>query len=77
MKAQVKAEVIEAFEINNIANDVYQHNFSHRPYQVFYFSNSNCFRISYQTIFVGHWSFVFFFPSFLESMFVVNSLVSF
>lgn len=34
MKAQVNAEVIEAFEINNIANDVYQHNFSHRPYQV-------------------------------------------
>jgi len=35
MKAQVNAEVIEAFEINNIANDVYQHNFSHRPYQVY------------------------------------------
>ncbi|CAI8592528.1 unnamed protein product [Vicia faba] len=33
MKAQVEAQVIEAFEINNIANDVYQHNFSHRPYQ--------------------------------------------
>ncbi|GAU24106.1 hypothetical protein TSUD_388990 [Trifolium subterraneum] len=33
MKAQVNAEVIEAFEINNIANDVYQHNFHHRPYQ--------------------------------------------
>ncbi|CAL5183217.1 unnamed protein product [Lathyrus oleraceus] len=33
MKAQVNAQVIEAFEINNIANDVYQHNFSHRPYQ--------------------------------------------
>ncbi|CAI8602602.1 unnamed protein product [Vicia faba] len=32
-KAQVEAQVIEAFEINNIGNDVYQHNFSHRPYQ--------------------------------------------
>jgi hypothetical protein len=37
MKAQVNAEVIEAFEINNIANDVYQHNFHHRPYQVSFF----------------------------------------
>ncbi|KAL5057636.1 hypothetical protein RYX36_029240, partial [Vicia faba] len=34
MKAQVEEQVIEAFEINNIANDVYQHNFSHRPYQI-------------------------------------------
>ncbi|KAL5099965.1 hypothetical protein RYX36_004292, partial [Vicia faba] len=33
MKAQVEAQVIEAFEINNIANDVYQHNFSHCTYQ--------------------------------------------
>lgn len=33
MKAQVKAQVVEAFEINDTANDVYQHNFGHRPYQ--------------------------------------------
>ncbi|TKY71479.1 DNA (cytosine-5)-methyltransferase [Spatholobus suberectus] len=33
MKAQVNAQVVEAFEINDTANDVYQHNFSHRPYQ--------------------------------------------
>ncbi|KAJ1434921.1 S-adenosyl-L-methionine-dependent methyltransferase [Sesbania bispinosa] len=33
MKAQVNAQVVEAFEINDIANDVYQHNFRHRPYQ--------------------------------------------
>ncbi|KAJ1396513.1 S-adenosyl-L-methionine-dependent methyltransferase [Sesbania bispinosa] len=33
MKAQVNAQVVEAFEINDIANDVYQHNFGHRPYQ--------------------------------------------
>ncbi|XP_010493804.1 PREDICTED: DNA (cytosine-5)-methyltransferase-like [Camelina sativa] len=29
----VVAEVVEAFEINDSANDVYQHNFKHRPYQ--------------------------------------------
>lgn len=34
MTAQVNAQLVEAFEINNIANDVYQHNFGHRPYQV-------------------------------------------
>ncbi|KAE9591839.1 putative tRNA (cytosine(38)-C(5))-methyltransferase [Lupinus albus] len=33
MKAGVNAEVMEAFEINDIANDVYQFNFRHRPYQ--------------------------------------------
>ena len=35
MKAGVNAEVVEAFEINDIANDVYQYNFGHRPYQVY------------------------------------------
>lgn len=34
MKSGVNAEVVEAFEINDKANDVYQHNFGHRPYQV-------------------------------------------
>ncbi|RVX19516.1 DNA (cytosine-5)-methyltransferase [Vitis vinifera] len=29
----VNAKIVEAFDINNIANDVYQHNFGHRPYQ--------------------------------------------
>ncbi|KHF97782.1 tRNA (cytosine(38)-C(5))-methyltransferase [Gossypium arboreum] len=33
MKAAVNYHVIEAFEINDKANDVYQHNFGHRPYQ--------------------------------------------
>ncbi|KAK7328128.1 hypothetical protein VNO77_22224 [Canavalia gladiata] len=33
MKAQVDAQVVEAFEINDTANDVYQHNFGHRPFQ--------------------------------------------
>ncbi|KAK7412146.1 hypothetical protein VNO78_03595 [Psophocarpus tetragonolobus] len=33
MKAQVNAQVVQAFEINDTANDVYQHNFAHRPYQ--------------------------------------------
>ncbi|WCJ30242.1 tRNA (cytosine(38)-C(5))-methyltransferase 2 [Euphorbia peplus] len=32
-KAGVNAKVVEAFDINNIANDVYQFNFRHRPYQ--------------------------------------------
>lgn len=36
MKAGVNAEVVEAFDINDKANDVYQHNFGHRPYQVFF-----------------------------------------
>lgn len=33
MKAGVDAVVVEAFDINDVANDVYQHNFGHRPYQ--------------------------------------------
>ncbi|KAM7275844.1 hypothetical protein ACFE04_017710 [Oxalis oulophora] len=33
MKAGVKADVVEAFDINDVANDVYSHNFGHRPYQ--------------------------------------------
>ncbi|KAG7551897.1 C-5 cytosine methyltransferase [Arabidopsis thaliana x Arabidopsis arenosa] len=33
MASGVVAEVVEAFEINDSANDVYQHNFKHRPYQ--------------------------------------------
>ncbi|KAK3212430.1 hypothetical protein Dsin_017136 [Dipteronia sinensis] len=32
-KAGVNAQVVEAFDINDTANDVYQHNFGHRPYQ--------------------------------------------
>lgn len=34
MEAGVDAEVIEAFDINDVANDVYEHNFGHRPCQV-------------------------------------------
>ncbi|KAL3498289.1 hypothetical protein ACH5RR_041021 [Cinchona calisaya] len=33
MKAAVNAVVVEAFDINDVANDVYQHNFGHRPCQ--------------------------------------------
>ncbi|RYQ82652.1 hypothetical protein Ahy_B10g101230 isoform A [Arachis hypogaea] len=33
IRAGVKAQVVEAFEINDRANDVYEHNFGHRPYQ--------------------------------------------
>ena len=29
----VRAEVVEAFDINDVANDVYEHNFGHRPCQ--------------------------------------------
>lgn len=37
MKAGVNAQVVEAFDINDKANDVYELNFGHRPYQVFFF----------------------------------------
>ncbi|KAI3454031.1 hypothetical protein Pfo_010694 [Paulownia fortunei] len=33
MKAGVDAVVVEAFDINDVANDVYEHNFGHRPHQ--------------------------------------------
>ncbi|CAN6543337.1 unnamed protein product [Malus baccata var. baccata] len=33
MRAGVNAEVVEAFDINDNANKVHQHNFGHRPYQ--------------------------------------------
>uniref|UniRef100_A0A6M2F9Y8 Uncharacterized protein n=1 Tax=Populus davidiana TaxID=266767 RepID=A0A6M2F9Y8_9ROSI len=33
MKAGVNAKVVEAFDINDKANDVYEYNFGHRPYQ--------------------------------------------
>ncbi|XP_059641465.1 tRNA (cytosine(38)-C(5))-methyltransferase 2 isoform X2 [Cornus florida] len=33
VRAGVNATIVEAFDINDIANDVYQHNFGHRPYQ--------------------------------------------
>lgn len=33
MKAGVNAQFVEAFDINDLANDVYQHNFGSRPYQ--------------------------------------------
>ncbi|XP_052204548.1 tRNA (cytosine(38)-C(5))-methyltransferase 2 [Diospyros lotus] len=33
-RAGVDATVVEAFDINDVANDVYEHNFGHRPCQV-------------------------------------------
>ncbi|KAH6790908.1 DNA methyltransferase-2 [Perilla frutescens var. frutescens] len=33
MEAGLDAVVVEAFDINDVANDVYEHNFGHRPYQ--------------------------------------------
>ncbi|KAK3005267.1 hypothetical protein RJ639_016454, partial [Escallonia herrerae] len=33
MKAGVNATTVEAFDINDTANDVYQHNFGYRPFQ--------------------------------------------
>ncbi|CAA2958056.1 tRNA (cytosine(38)-C(5))-methyltransferase isoform X1 [Olea europaea subsp. europaea] len=33
MRGAVNATVVEAFDINDVANDVYEHNFGHRPYQ--------------------------------------------
>lgn len=34
----VETLVLEAFDINEVANDVYEHNFGHRPSQVRVFS---------------------------------------
>ncbi|XP_076881377.1 tRNA (cytosine(38)-C(5))-methyltransferase 2 isoform X2 [Bidens hawaiensis] len=33
MKAGLNAKMVEAFDINDLANDVYAHNFGHRPFQ--------------------------------------------
>ncbi|KAK8918979.1 hypothetical protein KSP39_PZI021822 [Platanthera zijinensis] len=33
MRAGIHGQVVEAFEINDRANDVYEHNFGHRPFQ--------------------------------------------
>ncbi|PKI65423.1 hypothetical protein CRG98_014162 [Punica granatum] len=33
IKAGVDAQVVEAFDINDTTNDVYDHNFGHRPFQ--------------------------------------------
>ncbi|XP_073051837.1 tRNA (cytosine(38)-C(5))-methyltransferase 2-like [Primulina eburnea] len=33
MKAGVNAEVVEAFDISDIANDVYEHKFGHHPHE--------------------------------------------
>jgi len=33
MALGARAEVVEAFDINDVANDVYEHNFGHRPCQ--------------------------------------------
>ncbi|KAI3900420.1 hypothetical protein MKW92_020258 [Papaver armeniacum] len=33
MEAGVEATMVESFDINDKANDVYEHNFGHRPYQ--------------------------------------------
>ncbi|XP_031384421.1 tRNA (cytosine(38)-C(5))-methyltransferase 2 [Punica granatum] len=33
IKAEVDAQVVKAFDINDTANDVYEHNFGHRPFQ--------------------------------------------
>ena len=36
-RAGVNAEIVEAYDTNDKANDVYPYNFGHRPYQVFLF----------------------------------------
>lgn len=33
MRAGIHGNVVEAFDINDLANDVYEHNFGHRPFQ--------------------------------------------
>lgn len=49
MEAGVDAVVVEAFDINDVANDVYEHNFGHRPYQVAFFS-----LLDYEFIYIMH-----------------------
>lgn len=34
MASGMQAKVVEAFDINDIANNVYEHNFNHHPYPV-------------------------------------------
>jgi hypothetical protein len=34
MSSGTQAEVVEAFDINDVTNDVYEHNFGHHPCQV-------------------------------------------
>lgn len=47
IKAGVNATMVQAFDINDVANDVYQHNFGHRPHQVrfspYLFTSLLCF----------------------------------
>ena len=33
LQAAPQAHVVQAFDINEIANDVYEHNFGHRPWE--------------------------------------------
>ncbi|XP_020599850.1 tRNA (cytosine(38)-C(5))-methyltransferase [Phalaenopsis equestris] len=33
MRAEIHGKVVEAFDVNDLANDVYMHNFGHRPFQ--------------------------------------------
>ncbi|CAN6678377.1 unnamed protein product [Malus baccata var. baccata] len=42
MRAGVNAEVVEAFDINDNANKVHQHNFGHRPYQSLTSADLDC-----------------------------------
>jgi site-specific DNA-cytosine methylase len=49
--AGVHADVVEAFEINEIANDVYEHNFGHRPNQV---SSVCCSSFNQQYFLIRH-----------------------
>jgi len=47
MKAGVNAKVVEAFDINDKANDVYEYNFGHRPYQVWALSSLFCSAVEF------------------------------
>jgi hypothetical protein len=38
---------VEAFDINDKANDVYEYNFGHRPYQVWALSSLFCSAVEF------------------------------
>lgn len=50
IRAGIEATVVEAFDINDKANDVYQHNFGHRPYQ----GNIQTLRASDLDVYAAH-----------------------
>ena len=76
MKAGIHAQVVEAFDINDKANDVYQHNFSHRPYQVLSYGFSWMILYIYELWFLLGNSFVLLFIYFyIDPVYLFNFFI--